>query len=89
MPERLYWVTLRTLQREGGERQFRFVFASELPSVAAIADELREAGVVHGQRLRIADDGQGGRVVREREAFLFGAGIVGSVQVYSHPVAGL
>ncbi len=89
MPDRLYWVTLRTREREGGERQFRIVFACEFQTVADIAAELREFGVVHGQRLRLVDDGHGGRRACEREDYMFGAGIVGSVQVYPRPVAGL
>ena len=88
MPEHHYWITLFTSHIEG-DRQFRIVFACNLPSVAAIAAELREYGVVSGHRLRISDDGAGGRLVRAREEFMFGASIVGSVQVYSHPVTGL
>lgn len=89
MPERLYWVTLATKLVDGDDRQFRMVFASELPTVAAIAEEIRQFGVVSGYRLRIEDDGQGGRRVREREELMFGAAMVRTIQVYAHPVAGL
>ena len=86
MPERLYWVTLFTSHIDG-DRQFRIVFACEHTSVAAIAAELKQCGVVSGHRLRIGDDGSGGRLVRGREEFMFGAHSVCSVQVYSHAVS--
>jgi len=89
MPERLYWVTLRTLHVDGGERQFRFAFACAFTTVAELAAELRDAGVVHGERLRLGEDEHGGRFVRGREEYMFGAGVVATVQAYAHPVAGL
>jgi len=87
MPDRhLYWVTLVTKNRDREERIFRFVFECALPTVAAFAQELREYGVVSGQRLRLMNDEDDNRVVREREDFLMGAGMVGSVQPYAHEV---
>jgi hypothetical protein len=86
-PEHHFWVTLIYHAREGEARTFRLVFGCEFPSVAAVAEELREFGVVNGQRLRLANDEDGNRFVREREDFMFGAAIVGSIQPYAHEIA--
>lgn len=82
----LYWVTLVTRNRDQEERIFRFVFECELATVEALAQEMRDYGVVSGARLRLTNDEEGNRIVREREDFLFGAAMVGSVQPYEHEV---
>jgi hypothetical protein len=87
MPDRhLYWVTLVTKNRDQEERIFRFVFECGLSSVEAFAQELRDFGVVSGARLRLMNDPDDNRVVREREDFMIGAPMVGTVQPYAHEV---
>lgn len=85
----LYWVTLGSQTRDGSPKLFRFVFACDLPSVAALGEELRAYGIVHGQRLLIGDDGRGNRHVRDREDYVFGAVGVLTIQSYQHEVAGI
>jgi hypothetical protein len=65
-------------------RAFGLIFECTLPTVAAVAEELHEFGIVHGTRLTIGPDSDGRRTVMLRTAYAFGVSAVVSIQPYAH-----
>jgi hypothetical protein len=65
-------------------RAFGLIFECALPSVAAVAEELHEFGIVHGMRLTIGPNGDGRRTVMLRTAYAFGVCAVVTVQPYAY-----
>jgi hypothetical protein len=54
-------------------RIFLIDFECDLASTAGIGERLASDGVVCGSKLLTVDDGRGGRMIRERRDFAFGA----------------
>lgn len=58
----------------GPQARIFFVdFECDIASTAGIEARLATAGVVSGTKLLTVDDGRGGRMIRERRDFAFGA----------------
>jgi hypothetical protein len=85
MPDRhVYWIMFTT----GREDQpvFGVPFECRFATVRAVSEELARAGVVEGAKLHLTDDGRGGRLIRFREDFAFGAAGLHTIQNFRSPV---
>lgn len=75
----VYWVEF--VSRHGPDAVgFGVAFETPLSDAAAVAGRLAADGVVSGAKLDLAPDGQGGRMIRGRSGFAFGAAGLVSIQ---------
>lgn len=86
MAERHVYHVQMTVGFQERQRSWGYVFESRHPTIAAIVDELQQYGVVHGHRLRIADDGNGCRVIRAREEVAIGVAGLAAIQPFEFAV---
>jgi hypothetical protein len=83
-PRYVYW--LQIVNGFGPKsKAFGLTFECAYASTAAIETVLRQHGVVNGARLDTTDDGKGGRLIRAREAFMFGVAGLITLQPYNKP----
>lgn len=70
----------------GEPRAYRVPFECDFASIAELAAELADKGVVAGHRLDLVNDGRGGSMIRGRSGHALGiAGLVG-LQDWRGPV---
>lgn len=83
--KRVYWVSL---QAGFGEKSvaYGFAFESPLPSVEAIRAELVNTGLVTGNKLKLVQDGKGGKLITGRSGMCVGLPGLVSLQDYMVPV---
>lgn len=85
MKKHVYWVSL---QAGFGEKSvaYGFAFESPLPNVEAIRAELVKTGLTIGNKLKLVQDGKGGKLITERSGMCVGLPGLVSLQDYTVPV---
>lgn len=78
MSKHVYWVMMMDAKKERGV--FGMPFECAFPDIEALTEALARDGVVSGSRLRLTDDGRGGRLICSREPYALGAAGVCSIQ---------
>jgi hypothetical protein len=81
----VYHVQLSTGFQER-QRAWGLVFESRHPTIGGIVEELQQFGIVHGFRLRVTDDGNGGRLIRARDEMAIGVAGLSTIQPFEFPV---
>lgn len=81
MAPHVFWINTTIPLDDTGRRFLKLPFSTEeADTVLGLTEILQATGIVYGQKLFLADDGNGGRIVRRREPYGLGVSVIATVQ---------